>query len=56
MATKDNKKTNGNTKSKGIDSEIVLVIFLMLLIVVLPLTISILDIGTPIPGYTSNQS
>lgn len=39
-------------KKKRIDNEIVLVIFLMLLIVVLPLAISILDIGTPIPGYT----
>lgn len=48
-------KTNINNEKKqksGIDSEIVLVIFLMLLIVVLPLAISILDIGAPIPGYT----
>ena len=50
------KENNKKDKKSGVDSEIVLVIFLMLLIVVIPLAISILDIGTPIPGYTPSQS
>lgn len=49
MAVKDNKE-----KKSPIDSEIVLIIFLMLLFVVLPLAITIMDIGTPIPGYNLN--
>jgi hypothetical protein len=47
------KNDNGKKKT-GVDNEIVMVIFLMLLIVVVPLAISILDIGAPIPGYTQS--
>lgn len=44
------------TKSSAIDSEIVLAIFLMLIVVVLPLAITIWDMGTPIPGYKAQSS
>jgi len=53
MATDKNNKTE-TKKSSPIDSEIVLVIFLMLIIVVVPLAISIWDLGTPIPGFTQS--
>jgi hypothetical protein len=46
MATKNDKV------NKPIDSEIFLVIFLMLIIVVLPLAISVWDIGSPVPGFS----
>ena len=45
------KTTTVKGNKSAIDSEIVLAIFLMLIIVVLPLAITIWDIGTPIPGY-----
>jgi hypothetical protein len=48
-------KNNNEKKVSPIDSEIFLVIFLMLLIVVVPLAISIWDIGTPIPGFIPPQ-
>ena len=48
-----NEIKNNNIKKKSpVDSEIFLIIFIMLIIVVLPLAISIWDIGSPIPGFT----
>ncbi len=47
---------NEKTKLSAIDSEIVLAIFLMLIVVVLPLAITIWDMGTPIPGYKAQSS
>jgi hypothetical protein len=41
-----------NTKKSKIDNEIFLIIFVMLVIVIVPLAISIWDIGSPIPGYS----
>lgn len=46
--TKENKKS-------AIDSQIVLIIFLMLIVVVLPLAITIWDMGAPIPGYKTQN-
>jgi hypothetical protein len=44
-------------KKDPIDSELFVIIFLMLIIIVVPLAISIWDIGTPIPGFAPfNQS
>lgn len=43
---KENKKTN-------FESEMGIVIFLVVVIVVVPLVISIMDIGSPIKGYNS---
>lgn len=51
--TKNTSKTN---KSSAIDSEVVLAIFLMLIVVVLPLAITIWDLGTPIPGYNQTTT
>jgi hypothetical protein len=45
-----------NTKKSPIDSEIVLAIFLMLIVIVVPLAITIWDIGTPIPGYKTSDN
>jgi len=54
MAT-NSKDTPVKKEAKNIsaiDRDIILAIFLMLIIVVVPLAISIWDIGTPIPGFT----
>jgi hypothetical protein len=47
-----NEVKNTVNKNSAIDNEIVIVIFLMLIIIVVPLAISIWDIGTPIPGFS----
>lgn len=52
MESKDESKKNSK-KSAEFDWEIGTVVLLMLVIVVLPIAISILDIGTPIKGYNS---
>ena len=44
--------TKNDKVKKPIDNETLLVIFLMLIIVVLPLAISVWDIGSPVPGFS----
>jgi hypothetical protein len=45
-------EVKNDKKKSPIDNEIVLVIFLMLIIIVVPLAITIWDIGTPVPGQS----
>lgn len=54
MANGTNNGKKQSAKNSGVDGEIVMIIFLMLLIVVVPMAISILDIGAPIPGYSQS--
>jgi flagellar biosynthesis component FlhA len=51
MEKKENNKQN--KQSKEFDWEIGMVVILMLIIVVLPIAISVLDIGMPIKGYNA---
>jgi hypothetical protein len=44
------KKTN-NKKEEKVDWEIGMIVTLVLVIVVLPIIISVFEIGTPIKGY-----
>ena len=44
------KKTN-NKKEEKVDWEIGMIVTLVLVIVVLPIIISIIEIGTPVKGY-----
>lgn len=50
MAT--DKKETAKAKS-GFDSEMGIVLFLVVIIVIVPLAITIMDIGAPIKGYNS---
>jgi len=52
---KSTTKPKSSVKKKSVDnSEIFLIIFLMLIIVVVPLAITIWDIGSPIPGQQAS--
>ncbi len=49
----EKKENNTQKKNKEFDWEIGTIVILMIIIVVLPIAISVLDIGTPIKGYHS---